>query len=122
MSLMCVYAQVLKHATLFFSQATPSLAQVIPAMGHIDTVFGTLKDNDQLHPAVRYAVTLGKATLNHYYKLMDWATVYQIMMGMYLSHFLWIVADKLQSSTRNTSLITLRSSSGRTTRLQTRVS
>ena len=30
---------------------------------------------------MRYAVALGKATLNHYYELTDWATVYGIAMG-----------------------------------------
>ena len=64
-------------------------------MDHIDTVFRALKDNMAIHPAVRSAVALGKATLNHYYKLTDWATVYHIAMGMYLSHFLCIVADEL---------------------------
>ena len=78
-SLVC--AQVLKHATLCFLQATPSLAQVIPTMDHIDTVFGTLKDSVELHPEVHYAVALGKAMLNHYYKLTDWATIYHIAMG-----------------------------------------
>jgi len=29
-------------------------------MDHIDSVFGTLKDNIELHPAVRYAIALGK--------------------------------------------------------------
>ena len=55
--------------------------QVIPAMDHIDSVFATFKDDTSLHPAVRYAVALGKATLNHYYELTDWATVYRVAMG-----------------------------------------
>jgi len=64
-------------------------------MDHIDTIFGALKDNVEIHPAVRYAIALGMATLSHYYELTDWETVYHIAMGMYLRHFLCIVADEL---------------------------
>ena len=34
----CVLSQVFKHTTVFFSQSTPNLAQVIPVMGHINKV------------------------------------------------------------------------------------
>ena len=73
--------KVLKDATEFFSQATPNLATVIPAMDHIDQVLATDAAMSTMNLAVRAALCVGKSTLNHYYECTDLSKVYQIAMG-----------------------------------------
>ncbi|KAF8801349.1 hypothetical protein BYT27DRAFT_7310551 [Phlegmacium glaucopus] len=59
--------ELLKQATLFFSQGTPNLATVIPAMDHLDQHLATSAVNLSLPPSIRAAATLGKCVLNKYY-------------------------------------------------------
>ncbi|KAF8546592.1 hypothetical protein OG21DRAFT_1426640 [Imleria badia] len=70
---------ILKDATSF-SRSTPSLAAVIPAMDHIDTVLttGFLDYNYSL--AIRAALDAVKKTLNQYYELTDSSESYRIAM------------------------------------------
>jgi hypothetical protein len=70
--------QIFKNATLFFSRDTPSLAQVIPAMDHIDMTLTNNSLDPDLHPAIRGACKLAKLTLNKYYSLTDAADSYRI--------------------------------------------
>jgi hypothetical protein len=73
--------QVFKEATLFFSQATPSLATVIPAMDHIDETLTTQSRNPKIEPAIRVALNIAKHVLNQYYDKLDSLNVYRIAMG-----------------------------------------
>jgi hypothetical protein len=75
--------QIFKDATLFFSRGTPNLATVIPAMDHIDQHLATASLNRTYGPAVRVALSIGKATLNRYYNLTDASEVYRIAMSKY---------------------------------------
>ena len=76
--------QILKDGTEFFSHRSPNLAAVIPAMDHIDKDFTTKTQADSnTHPAIRYALTLAKKTLNRYYSLTDESEVYRIAMGKF---------------------------------------
>ncbi|KAF5377290.1 hypothetical protein D9615_006461 [Tricholomella constricta] len=78
--------EVFKHATLFFSRGTPSLATVIPAMDHIDKVLTTASINNVMFsPAIRAALSLAKKTLNKYYTLSDSSEVYRITMILHPS-------------------------------------
>ena len=70
---------------LFFSQATPNLAIVIPAMDHIDHQLQTFAQDQKYLLSVRAAISLARKTLNHYYLLMDNSKVYQIAMSEHLS-------------------------------------
>ena len=70
---------------LFFSQATPNLAIVIPAMDHIDHQLQTFAQDQKYLLSVRAAISLARKTLNHYYLLMDNSKVYQITMSEHLS-------------------------------------
>ncbi|KAG2082597.1 uncharacterized protein F5147DRAFT_553705, partial [Suillus discolor] len=79
--------QILKDATLFFSQSTPNLAMVIPTMDHIDMVFTSyVIKKDQLNPAICAALLLAKRTLNHYYSYTDLLAVYRIAMVLHPHH------------------------------------
>ncbi|KAI6102129.1 hypothetical protein F5141DRAFT_1008425, partial [Pisolithus sp. B1] len=91
---LCTVLKVLKDAMLFFSQGTPSLTMVIPAMDYIDEVFMTgILDQQCLDPAICVALTLGKRTLNKYYLLTDVSKLYQIAMVLHplhkLEYFTW---------------------------------
>ena len=71
----------MKDTTEFFSQATPNLTTVIPAMDHIDQVLATDAAMSTTNLAVHTALRIGKSTLNHYYECMDLSKVYWIAMG-----------------------------------------
>ncbi|EDR03830.1 uncharacterized protein LACBIDRAFT_306525 [Laccaria bicolor S238N-H82] len=78
---------ILKDGTEFFSQGSPNLANLIPAMDHIDKDF-TMKTqaNSKTHPAIQHTLTLAKKTLNWYYSLTDESEVYQIVMAISVLH------------------------------------
>lgn len=60
---------------------------VIPAMDHIDEHLATASINKTYSPSVRFALAMGKATLNRYYDLSDCSEVYRIAMGVPLAVF-----------------------------------
>ena len=80
--------------TLFFSCANTSIATVIPAMDHIDSVLinvivtGTDQKEIKLLASIMAALSIGKHTLNHYYDKTDLSEVFCIAMGKYLSFIL----------------------------------
>ncbi|KAJ7811653.1 hypothetical protein B0H13DRAFT_1550783, partial [Mycena leptocephala] len=78
--------EILKQATLFFSRKTPNLAMVIPAMDRIDQDFATRSLSSDYHPAIRIALSLGKATLNKYYDKTDHSETYRIAMILHPKH------------------------------------
>ncbi|KIK80453.1 hypothetical protein PAXRUDRAFT_158667, partial [Paxillus rubicundulus Ve08.2h10] len=73
--------EILKDATLFFSQATPNLVMVILAMDHIDKQLQIYLHDKKYMPAIRSSVLLARNTLNHYYLLTDSSETYCIAMG-----------------------------------------
>ncbi|PBK83685.1 hypothetical protein ARMGADRAFT_1136613 [Armillaria gallica] len=81
---LCDMLQVLKDATLYFSRSTPSLATVIPAMDHIDTVLATAAlDDVKFSAPIRAALAVAKDTLNIYYDKTDQSRVYHIAMVLH---------------------------------------
>ena len=78
--------QIFKDATLFFSQSTPNLVTVIPAMDHIDETLTSQSIDPHFEPSIRAALGLAKKTLNHYYSATDQSDVYRIVISMYPSH------------------------------------
>ncbi|KAI0037895.1 hypothetical protein FA95DRAFT_1473524, partial [Auriscalpium vulgare] len=82
----CSVLKVLKHATQFFSRATPNLAMVIPAMDHIDKTLSTQSLDKTLDPSIRASLSLAKRTLNRYYNMTDWSEVYRIAMVLHPRH------------------------------------
>ncbi|KAJ7832684.1 hypothetical protein B0H14DRAFT_2364680, partial [Mycena olivaceomarginata] len=74
-------ADILKQATLFFSRKSPNLPMVIPAMDRIDEDFAIRSLSSDYHPAIRIALSLGKATLNKYYDKTDHSETYRIAMS-----------------------------------------
>ncbi|KAF9038033.1 ribonuclease H-like domain-containing protein, partial [Panaeolus papilionaceus] len=81
---LCAILKILKHATLFFSRSTPSLAYVIPVMDHMNDQFTETANNKNLSPAIRTAVGLAKRTLNRYYSRTDDSETYRIAMSKFL--------------------------------------
>jgi hypothetical protein len=81
--------QILKDATEFFSQGSPSLPSVIPAMDHIDAAFTkSIRSTRNVNPAIRAAITTAKKTLNRYYSRTDDVEVYRIAMSKFFYLFL----------------------------------
>ncbi|KAF8547339.1 hypothetical protein OG21DRAFT_1425032 [Imleria badia] len=78
--------KVLKNATTFFSQATPNLATMIPAMDLINGQLTKYSHNASLSPAICAGVSMAKHTLNHYYSLTDSSEVYRIAMILHPHH------------------------------------
>jgi hypothetical protein len=76
-----VYTQVFKDATLFFSREGPSLATVIPAMDHIDTILTSNIADSSYSTAIASALKIGKKTLNRYYSKTDLSETYRIAMS-----------------------------------------
>ena len=68
--------------TLFFSQGTPNITTVIPAMDHIDEHLTTAAIDRRYPLAIKAALAIGKKTLNCYYNKTDHSEVYRIAMGM----------------------------------------
>ena len=79
----CLALQHFKHSTLAFSQVTPHLAKVIPAMDKCDKFLTDCSRNEKLDPAIRVACNIAKGTLNCYYSLTDTSKVYRIAMGKF---------------------------------------
>lgn len=53
-------------------------------MDAIDEAFGTgTIDQQELSRPIRYALSLGKRTLNKYYDLSDDSDIYQLAMGKF---------------------------------------
>jgi len=75
--------QIFKDATLFFSQSTPCLATIIPAMDHIDETLTNNSLDLKFEPSIHAALGIAKKTLNHYYDVMDQLEVYHIAMGVF---------------------------------------
>ncbi|KJA19986.1 hypothetical protein HYPSUDRAFT_142979 [Hypholoma sublateritium FD-334 SS-4] len=70
----------LKHATEFFSRATPNLAHVILVMDNINDRLTAQANNDAYSPAIRAALGIAKKTLNRYYSRTDDSEAYRIAM------------------------------------------
>ncbi|PBK85233.1 hypothetical protein ARMGADRAFT_942226 [Armillaria gallica] len=81
---LCDVLQILKDATLYFSCLMPSLAMVIPAMDHINTVLATATlDKAKFSAPIRAALTVAKDHLNVYYDRTDQSKVYHIAMVLH---------------------------------------
>ncbi|KAF9537060.1 hypothetical protein CPC08DRAFT_613372, partial [Agrocybe pediades] len=74
---------VLKHATTFFSRENPNLADVIPAMDHINDCMTTKANDPTVSPAIRASLGLAKKTLNRYYSKTDDSRAYRIAMVLH---------------------------------------
>ena len=72
---------MLKDATLFFSRATPNLANVIPTMDIINDRLTAKANDPAISLAIRSAIGLAKKTLNHYYSRTDDSEAYRIAMS-----------------------------------------
>ncbi|KAF9001300.1 hypothetical protein BDQ17DRAFT_1176281, partial [Cyathus striatus] len=77
---LCDVLKILKDATLFFSCATPNLANVIPVMDHINDHLTTIAINCSTPLAIHTAAGLTKKTLNRYYSHTDDSETYWIAM------------------------------------------
>ncbi|KAF8579675.1 hypothetical protein K439DRAFT_1648431 [Ramaria rubella] len=81
---LCDILQILKDATLFFSQGMPNLMTVIPAKDHIDQHFASSSLNHKYNAAICTSLVITKKTLNRYYDLTDTSEVYCIaMVGLF---------------------------------------
>ncbi|KAI0715451.1 hypothetical protein C8T65DRAFT_563054, partial [Cerioporus squamosus] len=79
--------QVLKDATMFFSEGTPNLAKVIPAMDHIDKFLTTANiTHHKYHDTIRIACGLAKKVLDKYYSYTDMSATYRATMVLH-PHF-----------------------------------
>ena len=67
----------------YFSCDTPSLAQVIPTMDHIDHELTKYMYDLETPAPIHAAVNIAKKTLNRYYTRTDSSEVYRICMGKY---------------------------------------
>ncbi|KAE9403727.1 hypothetical protein BT96DRAFT_814525 [Gymnopus androsaceus JB14] len=96
--------EIFKNATLLFSKdskdSESTISQVIPMMDVIDDflvnagpapVTNAPSNKRNLHPAVKAAIALAKATMNHYYLFTDDSNIYWITMvlhpGLKLNYF-----------------------------------
>ena len=69
--------------TLYFLwDGIPSLATVIPTMGHIDNVLMANAVDQHLSPPIWATLTMGQQTLNCYYTKTSMSNVYLIAMGV----------------------------------------
>ncbi|KAI0738731.1 hypothetical protein BC629DRAFT_1300177, partial [Irpex lacteus] len=68
---------------LFFSQGTPNLAKVIPAMDTIDEKLTTGIVNSLLDPSICIALSLGKKTLERYYSKTNETEAYRICIMLH---------------------------------------
>ena len=73
--------KIFKDTTLFFSQGTPNLATVIPAMDLIDERLAMESINRALSVPIQAALGIAKTTMNKYYTKTDLSEVYRIAMG-----------------------------------------
>ena len=72
---------IFQDTTMFFSQGTPNLATVVPAMDMIDKHLTTDSLKRSLSVPIRAAVSVTKTTMNKYYTKTDHSEVYRIAMG-----------------------------------------
>jgi hypothetical protein len=56
--------QIFKDTTSFFSQSTPNLATVIPAMDHINKMLTSQATSQDFKPLIHAAIGFAKKTLN----------------------------------------------------------
>jgi hypothetical protein len=79
-----------KHATLFFSKDSASVAAVIPAMDRLTEGLDP-QTKTAYHPGIIAALKLARKKMNRYYSLTDASMVYRIAMvlhpGMKLEYF-----------------------------------
>ena len=69
---------------LYFSQGTPNIATVIPAIDIINGMFATTTEApDHFCLAIHAALAVGLKTLNKYYNKTDYSEVYRISMGTF---------------------------------------
>ncbi|KAJ7896332.1 hypothetical protein B0H14DRAFT_2315181, partial [Mycena olivaceomarginata] len=81
---------MLEKATLLFSSDKSTIANVVTTMDKIDDLITTTIVSTQpssrtkriVHPSIRKALGLAKATMNKYYSATDTSNVYRITMGM----------------------------------------
>ena len=74
----------------FSSDKTATIAHVLPIMDRIDdllagttsvpTIIGGETVNQPLAPAVKYALTFARASINKYYSKTDMSNVYRIAL------------------------------------------
>ena len=77
-----VACQILKDATLFFSQSTPNLATVISTMDILDErLTNNSLNHTRFNVSIHASLGVTKQTLNHYYNMTDWSEVHRIAMG-----------------------------------------
>ena len=84
--------QVFKHATVFFSRDTPYLADVIPAMDHIDKVLTNASLSSKYVKLIRVACGLAKKALNKYYSYTDMSDTYRIAISESFSRWFQVTA------------------------------
>lgn len=77
----CLYSQIFRDATQYFSRQTPNLAAVIPVMDAFDEHLTNYSLDRKILPSIRAAVGLAKKTLNRYYGRTDESNAYRIAMG-----------------------------------------
>ncbi|KIL54989.1 hypothetical protein M378DRAFT_18356 [Amanita muscaria Koide BX008] len=77
---------IFNDATEYFSQSTPSLPMVIPAMDIIDTKLENDSQSDDLRSCICEATQLAKQTSNRYYVKTDYSNTYRIAMVLHPSH------------------------------------
>jgi hypothetical protein len=68
---------------LFFSQGTPNIATIMPAMDHIDENLATVAIDNKYPLAIKAALAIGKKTLNRYYFKTDHFEVFRIAMSTF---------------------------------------
>ncbi|KAJ7200180.1 hypothetical protein GGX14DRAFT_372566, partial [Mycena pura] len=107
----------LKHATLYFSRASATLASVVPTMDKIDALLATAAElvERPLSTAIKVALLQGKHTLNRYYSKTFESRVYRIAMRTFplstCNTLSFLTCEQL--SILVTSSATLRRTSGR---------
>ena len=72
---------MLKDTTLFFSRATPNLANVIPTMDIINNRLTAKANDPAISLVIRSAIGLAKKTLNCYYSRTNDSEAYRIAMS-----------------------------------------
>ena len=63
-------------------ESVPLIHQVIPEIDGLTNALSAARDDEDLHPAVRFGSWLGLRHLNKYYALTDDSIIYRIAMGM----------------------------------------
>ncbi|KIK78119.1 hypothetical protein PAXRUDRAFT_164846, partial [Paxillus rubicundulus Ve08.2h10] len=79
---------ILKDATLSFSSSMSNLTTLIQAIDHIDKHLTTYAHDKSYLQSICSAMSLAKATPNHYYSATDSSEVYCITMVLHPCHYL----------------------------------